>query len=635
MPNSEIYGRVGGGWAGKPNPGGKLPPPSSCTLTPAPGSFTADWPDVPANPGQLLRYDYRYGTTFDLTAAAWVTSSTLSVATVPGAAVPHYVQIRAVANSATGEVLGEPSVIFGPVTPGETALPPPSSCTLAGSTGAFLADWSDVVVPGVPVGRYDYRVGTSVSGVSAAPWVQSNAQSLAMIPVSAVGSYYLQLRTVTQGGVPGNPSQTFGPVNVTTMGAAAFYIAPTARGTGDGSSVTNAAGGIEAIDNAARAGKRDIRLLPGTYDAAAQDAPVDLDAACSGTATTPTWIHGVASDGVSQPAAGSRPVIKGNRVNPYVQNGARGLDIFRHRGAQHMRWSDLHFEACGVCFDFQWPGTNFVIERCSAKNVQRFQENATQPADKDSAGNIIKTYPPASVTNVIISDCEARGFSKQMVRFRYDSSNCRVERCFGDSERQYGDNFTMCFFLDGTAHDISFTDCVGLNAVQVPESGEVTTTDYWNADAFVTEEGNYNITFTRCRGEGCTDGGFDLKAPITGGNLRLIECVARRNKRNFRFHDVKGAVMTRCRGENPNKEGGKGAASSVWLGPSTEVTINDSHFVEQVDAGRSIFRQSLNSTLTVNGGSLTHYPDGPIRSVEDSPTTYTQNTNVQVIRKTP
>lgn len=855
MPNSEVYARAGGAWRGRAIPGGALPPPSTCGFVSGSGRFLADWPDVEAAVGQLVRYDYRVGTSPDLTPVLWRPGSRDSKVTVEAPAVPHYLQVRSVAAgpaipllldeafdgtftlradttldhpqlvvepgsasatigaglltipggpttyhrmyhypkrvggpgrplvvryrariaeryadtyngtiasaalwyrvpkdgvnkddwhnaiSGTGvsssivraglgylgraeimrydgiagaylsgsvhrnlgyldgtwrdvtirlewlatdlwryriwhspghdmsvppvyewegytprqnepgylafrtdfsraeydyfrvedvssEVLGAPSASFGPVNPDEAALTAPSSCALTAGAGSFVADWDDVPVPaGTSIGRYEYRVAASATGVVTASWVPGTAESRATIPVSAVGSYYLQLRAVTSGGTVGQPSQTFGPVSVTTMGTGAYFIAPAARGKGDGSSLADADGGLEAIDNAARAGKRDIRLAAhlGVYDPVAQNAPVDFDGACSGTAAVPTWVHGVGSDGVTPQEA----VIRGNRRTPWTDGGARGIDLFRFRGAQHMRFSELRIESVGVAFDFQSPGTNYVIERITARNVQRFQENAKIPSTTTT------TYPPADVTNVIIRDCDVRGFSKQAVRFRYNSSNCRVDRVHADSERQWGDNFAMAFFLDGTAHDITFTDCVGLNCVQILESGEVTTTSYWNADAFVCEEGNYNITYVRCRGEGCTDGGFDLKGPVTGSNLRLIECVARRNKRNFRFHDVRGAVMDKCRGENPNKEGGSGAACSVWLGSNTLVTVNDSHFVEQVRSTYSLFRQAVGSELRVNRGSLTLYPDGDIRRVEGSPTTYVQSPETQVIRKTP
>jgi hypothetical protein len=77
----------------------------------------------------------------------------------------------------------------------------------------------------------------------------------------------------------------------------------------------------------------------------------------------------------------------------------------------------------------------------------------------------------------------------------------------------------------------------------------------------IAESGVTNLRVDNVEAYGCTDGGFELKAPDTV----LTNCVARQNKRNFRLWHS-GQQLVECEGYRPVHSGGTGGAAQIWAG---------------------------------------------------------------------
>lgn len=200
-------------------------------------------------------------------------------------------------------------------------------------------------------------------------------------------------------------------------------------------------------------------------------------------------------------------------------------------------------------------GSGWNIEDIAMFNVARGLSDNTSQASAPSLSN----------TN--IRRVKGIGASKPWMRLRGNSNNVLHEDCEIDLRRIDGDAFGVGFSLDDRsnstdpvlalegAHNISYVRCIARNAHQSDLPG-----NYWNADGFSCERGNYNITYTDCEAYGCTDGGWDYK----GVNVDMIRCIAADNKRNYRIwsYDV---YMEDCESRAPYIRGGSGGSRHIWL----------------------------------------------------------------------
>lgn len=177
--------------------------------------------------------------------------------------------------------------------------------------------------------------------------------------------------------------------------------------------------------------------------------------------------------------------------------------------------------------------------------------------------------PELGTHDVGIQDCEFVGYTKRGIRFQGGNYDVRVVNCLADAGgRGWAvEPFQMGFAVQGAEtsgkqptgaapdHDIAFENCVARNNYN--DAGD----NYWNADGFCAEGTPYNLRYVDCRATDNTDGGWDDKSP----NPVLINCVALRNKRNFRFWTRTGvATLTNCIGAFSRKPGGSGTETGLW-----------------------------------------------------------------------
>ena len=185
------------------------------------------------------------------------------------------------------------------------------------------------------------------------------------------------------------------------------------------------------------------------------------------------------------------------------------------------------------------PINGLTIENCHADNLYRFLE-VSQPAKGGSA----------SLSNFTLRKITARNLDHGFSRIRYGSHTGVIEDVVAYASARC-DDYCVGFQLDGAAHDIRYirAEAHGFRESARPRD------KYWNGDGFSDERGNRDIAYIDCLATGCSDGGFDLKS----AGVRLSNCLARANKRNFRLWG--SGTLIRCTSENPKHYGGTGGTA--------------------------------------------------------------------------
>lgn len=319
------------------------------------------------------------------------------------------------------------------------------------------------------------------------------------------------------------------------------FIAPQGAGDGSGTSWENAAvldRLPRMISQAGPGGTVRLRADAGPY----QQATVTIR--YGGLPGQPVRVTGETMDGRPQAAE-----IVGNRTEPYDPDGELGREGFRLMpGADHLTFANLSFVNQGNgCIRVAADLEGLTVEDVSARNVTRLIEN-------NASGQ-----PSASLTGFAFRRITVRGFSRGVLRLRYDSRGGVIEDVTGDSEQQDKGDFAVGIAFYGNARDTVLRRCEMSNALD-------TTGEYWNGDGFSTEADNKGIRFENCRAFGNADGGFDCK-----GEVEIIDCEASGNFRNYRIWDE--AVMMDCSSEDPVKRGGTGGASHVWMAEGAALVL--------------------------------------------------------------
>lgn len=184
-------------------------------------------------------------------------------------------------------------------------------------------------------------------------------------------------------------------------------------------------------------------------------------------------------------------------------------------------------------------------------------------------GRATPDAPYLGSEDLVLQDCQIKGYTKRGLRIRGGVSWVRVLRCDADAggSAYYAESFPMGFHVEGSQipgvydHDIVYISCTSRNNHQTRDR------DYWNGDGFAAERNVYNITWIDCEAYDNTDGGWDVKAR----NPVLINCIAMRNKRNFRFWSHGPVTMTNCLAAHTIKRGGTGNTIGLHLNRNVRV----------------------------------------------------------------
>lgn len=151
------------------------------------------------------------------------------------------------------------------------------------------------------------------------------------------------------------------------------------------------------------------------------------------------------------------------------------------------------------------------------------------------AANVRHGFYLSGFASLRLSGCDLKRYSKHGFRFDSACSDVALARCTadcseGDAEwEKQTEAFPFGFFVNDAGapcRGFVFEDCASRNHMM-----PLQTTRYRNGDGFVVEETAEEVVFRRCRALRNQDAGFDVKP----ADVRLEDCVAIRNKRDFRI----------------------------------------------------------------------------------------------------
>ena len=211
------------------------------------------------------------------------------------------------------------------------------------------------------------------------------------------------------------------------------------------------------------------------------------------------------------------------------------------RASDNMQIRNCRFEGFGNgAVRVAQPVRGLSIEDCEAVNMYRFLEDTVSGDLSD-----------ASLSVFVVRRVKAEQLERGFLRIRYGSAGGLIEDVTARCKPTGGALYCVGFALDDEAHDITY------RRVQAHDFREVTRSSgsYWNGDGFTDERGNSAISYIECMATNCTDGGFDLKS----SDVRMANCLARGNKRNFRLWS--SGTLTDCESHEPIWRGGSGGKS--------------------------------------------------------------------------
>ncbi len=228
-------------------------------------------------------------------------------------------------------------------------------------------------------------------------------------------------------------------------------------------------------------------------------------------------------------------------------------------------------------------------------------------------GGAYSSKPEVGSHNIEIRDCDVLYYTKRGFRFRDGCYDIVVANCTADAggREWYIEPFPMSFNVIGGKrgsgvfdHDITFIDCVAKNNWHVTKDSS-----YWNGDGFCAEGTAYNLTYIRCESYGNTDGGWDDKS----ANPLLISCIAKDNKKNYRFWGYEpGAVLYNCISDAPIKRGGNSNYVGMWTGGKVQVihsSFINSKIPMEVNTYRVTPEKKARMLITVKD-SIVELPEG-------------------------
>jgi hypothetical protein len=347
---------------------------------------------------------------------------------------------------------------------------------------------------------------------------------------------------------------TAAPIQLQTASAGKdVYVTPNGSGSNDGSNWDNAmagnGGGLQQAWDAAGPGNT-VYVGSGTYN----DTQLQINAGGNDA------FHPITLQGVDTGKGLPRFVSTWDKSQP-----ARGMVLIRlAETVGHIQIASLRIEhyMIGVVL----AGRNVGVRICDvdATDVREgFIFNGGATSDQ----------PEQGTHDVLLSGCKVVGYTKRFLRIRNGVSLVRVVDCVADSGgKAYAtEPFQIGYHIEGSKlpgvsdRDISFINCTARNNYH--DKGE----KYWNADGFCTEENVNNVTYIRCRSFDNTDG--------KAYNSVFVDCIALRNKRNFRVWSDGLAVFTNCVGAYAIKRGGSGTADGIHINLDARVIATNCTFV--------------------------------------------------------
>jgi hypothetical protein len=249
------------------------------------------------------------------------------------------------------------------------------------------------------------------------------------------------------------------------------------------------------------------------------------------------------------------PVFKGSwtKDNP-AKSG--GIFLAIPAGVSHVTIKDLKLANVRCAVQLKGPNQHVTIENVDVTEGRDifWIEGAATAGDDDSYSR-----------HITIKDCDIQYYTKRAVRIFNGVRDVQVINCHADAggKEWAVEVFPIGFQVIGgdggvIDSDITFTDCTASGNYH--DGGKE---KYWNADGFCTERAVRNVTYVRCAAFDNTDGGWDVK----NAGLKLIDCIAVGNKRNFRVWLNEGAtaVLENCLSAYSVDRGDRGHDVGFWF----------------------------------------------------------------------
>ena len=350
-----------------------------------------------------------------------------------------------------------------------------------------------------------------------------------------------------------------------------YYVSPNGAGNAHGHDYENAIPFERISRLMGRVRDSDNIILIADQGPYLIDTSVNLYS--SGKDGSPITISGSSRSGHPQNA-----LFVGDRSPIFSVDNPPGTEVFRlNTGTAFLEFQNLAFENISNAFSITGKVHDITFENMEARNVSRFLENTA-----------CCNQTEASAENLVIRGIKVSGFSKGVIRLRYDTQNVMIDNVHGDSLQTDGANFAMGIHLGGTVHDVVIQNS-SMGNIKDSVGGR-----YWNGDGFATERDAYNIIIENSCSYNNTDSGFDIKSR----NTKLENVTAESNTRNFRFwSDI---TVTNLTGTNPRYHGGSSRfPANVWLGENVTVTIRNSDFLDDDDYGYLFDLREAGSQLTI------------------------------------
>ena len=401
----------------------------------------------------------------------------------------------------------------------------------------------------------------------------------------------MKLEKVGEGAAPPDPNR----LSVAGPGSDQ-YVTPGGSGGRGGSGWDDARPGDELAEALKSAGPGDtVYIASGTYP----KIELTLDAGGSGEDGRVTL------KGVDTGGGLPRFVSDFDKDEP---NAAGGVFLTLQHTVGFISVEDIRLEGFKIGLDMYGPNRGVRVRNL---DVAGGREGIIVN------GGAIAHQPGSGTSDLVIEDCEFGPYTKRGIRIRDGVSDVRIVNCHADAGgREWAtERFAVGFAIQGSKADgikdrnIRFENCTARNHVD-PNGDE-----YWNADGFTAERNVDDVTYTDCAAFDNTDGGWDVKAT----NVKLVNCISLRNKRNFRvWSSPEGpAELVNCLGAYSHKYGGSGNANGLHLAQGAHVTATRCTFAfngESLDLDSHNDNASTASLTLVD--SLVYEPKGQVMTTE-------------------
>lgn len=367
------------------------------------------------------------------------------------------------------------------------------------------------------------------------------------------------------------------------------FIMPAATGLGDGSSWGNAAAlaSLPALLASSSVQTVNIRADAGEYliNAALNSLMITSGGSNGGRKV----VRGVNADLLP-----AKAVFRGTRQTTAHTGSAdkelRGYDVFKIK-ADHLEFRDLFLTCNSLGFDLLGARKDIRVIDCSGSYYRFFFSNINSDNgafqgtldDFIISGGVheyldVGTIALKAASNGLISGLTGRGHGSY---FRSSNQTPQGIR------------------LQTLSHDVTIEDC-DFDEIYCRDASS----GYFNGDAYVDEADCYKLTWRRCRGAGCTDGGFDLKS----SDVLVENCISEGNKLNYRLWG--SGVIRGCQSITPVVRGGSNPEAHVNLpnsnpGVTADYDMVDFEVLGEGTAPIILANGPQPSILRIKGGNVT------------------------------